>query len=261
LKDPTVVRAWRSLHKVLSDARLGHNPCDQVEPPRIRDHDEGKIATWEPAQTNMFLAHTASCERSGGTRLHPLWVVAARTGLRRGELCGLRWRDVDLDTGLLTVKVAVGTDNHQLYPVPRPKGRKHRTVDMDPVVVDVLARWKTTQDLERSFAAKTWKPDPRFGVLVFTEPDGQPVHPNNLSRYFPEHIEHMDGDLPHTTLHRLRHAYGSALLAAGVGLGDVARRLGHSQQVLESTYARELAVLHDESRAQVLDAHERLWGG
>ena len=84
--------------------------------------------------------------------------------------------------------------------------------------------------------------------------------PNSLTRWFADHVDHMDGLVPRTTLHQLRHSFGSVLLAAGVPLGDVARRLGHSQQVSEKVYAKELAVLRDESRAVVLDAIEKLWG-
>jgi integrase len=189
-----------------------------------------------------------------------MWMTAARTGLRRGELLALRWKDLDLVAGTATIKVGIGVDNHELYPVPRPKGKKHRTVDLDPLVVETLARWKQTQDMERAFAGDGWQSDSRFGDLVFTDPTGRPLHPNSVSRWFRYHVEHMDGLVPRTTLHQLRHAFGSALLAAGVPLGDVARRLGHSQQVLEKVYSKELAVLRDESRAVVLDAIEKLWG-
>lgn len=260
LSDATRVRAYATLHKIMTDARLGRNPCDEIEPPTIREDGRRQLATWEPNQTNMFVEHTATCERSGGTRLYPLWLLAGRAGLRRGELLGLRWRDVDLAAGLIHVRVAIGVDNGELYLVPRPKGRKSRTVDIDPTVVIALERWAETQSLERSYAGESWNPDPRFPGLVFTNPTGGPVNPTSLSRWFAQHIKHLDGALPYSTLHHLRHSFGSALLAAGVPVGDVARRLGHSQAVLERIYAKELAVLRDESRAVVLDAIERLWG-
>jgi hypothetical protein len=123
----------------LKAARLGFNPCTAVDAPRIRSRKHITRPTVE--QVNAFLVHVQKCPRCG--LLKDVWRIAATTGLRRGELVGLAWEDIDLVNGRLTVSRSVGNDGGHF--LKRPKSAVGaRTIGLDPVTVHVAQRWAQT---------------------------------------------------------------------------------------------------------------------
>ena len=140
--------------------------------------------------------------------------------MRRSELLGLRWSDLNLAKARLSINrglVAVGYELHET----RGKTRNaRRTIDLDPTTLDVLDGW-------RSLQAATYHAsgidDPG---IMFADPAGQPVHPHALSQAFDRIVRRAD--VPIICLHELRHTHGTLLIEAGVPVKVVSERLGHA---------------------------------
>jgi integrase len=219
------------LHRVYRDAvkwrRVGRNPAADADPPRASaDRDRHELATWSAEDASRFLS--ACRERKGrgterGDRLYAAWVVLLTTGLRRGELLGLRWQDVDLDGRTLAVRqtlVDSGKGHAPTFSVPKTE-RGRRAVALDRATVEVLREHRKRQ-AEARLAAKSW----RDHGLVFTARDGSPLHPERFSREFARRV--ASAEVPRIRLHDLRHTHASLALTRGVHLKVVSERLGHS---------------------------------
>ncbi|MBN1460977.1 MAG: tyrosine-type recombinase/integrase [Armatimonadetes bacterium] len=229
LSATTVRRIGATLHKALADAvkkkLIPYNPADAAELPKIqRDSDTAAgMQTWTREELDKFLAHVAP------DRLFPMWRLAAWTGMRRGEVAGLTWRDVDLDAGTITVQRARVTVSRTDVRESKPKtGSGRRLVELDVETLNALTAWKDRQDAER----KEWDENaldkdkwPGHG-LVFTYQDGAALHPDHLTGAFASHVK--KAKLPAIRLHDLRHTHATLMLAAGVPVKVVSERLGHS---------------------------------
>lgn len=233
LSDRTVVSIWRVLSMALKAARLGFNPCTAVDAPRIRSRKHITRPTVE--QVNAFLIHVQKCSRCGP--LHDVWRVAATTGLRRGELAGLAWEDIDLVNGRLTVSRSVGKDGEHFLKQPK-SAVGARTIGLDPGTVQILSSLtgqRSTLPKSSAFLKLIMGRD-----LVFRSPrTGGLLKPEQLSWHFKNHWQHA-GLPPEISLHGLRHSHGSALLLQGLPVTQVAARMGHDPHVLLSIYAGEL---------------------
>ena len=227
---PRTVRYVHTLiRKSLADgARWGlleRNVADLADPPRA-EVDTSGIRTWSPQQLRSFLAHVRD------ERLYAAWVVFGTTGMRRGEVLGLRWIDVDLDGARISVRqTLVMVDGEARYSQPKTK-RSRRTIDLDEQTVAVLRVWKARQGAEREQWREAW----RNTGLVFTREDGSPIYPDGWTGTF-ERLVRAAG-LPKVRLHDLRHTHASLLLASGVNPKIVSERLGHHSTAFTlDTYA------------------------
>lgn len=162
-----------------------------------------------------------------------MWHVIATTGLRRAEICGLRWSEVDLDGGRLRVSQTVTEVSGGL--VDQNDGKTvtaERSLALDAGTVDVLSRWRPRQSEERLEAGPAWQ-DSGF---LFTRHDGSGHRPKRLSSAFTAQVDRAG--LPRIGVHGLRHSYATAALRAGVSPEIVSKRLGHSSVVVTlSIYA------------------------
>jgi integrase len=180
------------------------------------------------------------------------WLIAL-CGLRRGEAAGLRWCDLDLDTGTRTIaqqRIAYGTTVH----VGPPKtAASRRTIAVDRATVRLLREHRRHQQTERDAARDRW----RDSGYLFTMWDGSPVHPDWLTRRF-RRLVTLSG-LPPVRLHDLRHGAASLALAAGTDLKTVQAMLGHASIVLTAdTYTSvlpELLANAAEATARLVLAH------
>ena len=189
---------------------LTSNPIRLAAGPKFRrDHRRRRMA-WDAHELTAFLTHTRAHVH------HRSFWLAAHTGMRRGELLGLRWRDIDLDRRRLTIArgiVCVGT---KLEESPGKTPNSARTIDLDDTTVEVLARWRDSQHRLHDTAP----------AELFAKRDGQLLHPQTLSQAFERLV--ATTTLPRITLHGLRHTHATLLLKAGVPLKVVSERLGHS---------------------------------
>ncbi len=175
------------------------------------------MRVWDASQLKAFLAHVAD------DRLAGLWILAATSGARRGELLGLRWRDVDLDAGRIHIRQTLAVTNGQPY-ISTPKTpRSRRSVSLDSGTVTALKAHRRRQLEEKLAGGPAWVDT----GLVFVREDGSWLHPERgVSRLFTRHVR--DAGLPPLSLHGLRHSYATIALGAGVHPKIVSERLGHS---------------------------------
>ncbi len=202
------------------------NPAGQVE---LESAPRKARGVWTPGELSAFLTYSAE------DRLGAAYHLIATTGLRRGELCGLRWSDIDLDAGTLTVAqqhVEVGRE----IQVGAPKTKSGaRVVALDAGTVAVLRAHKAAQAAERL----AWGPGYTDLGLAFAREDGTPLRPEYVTKHFIKLS--AEAGLPRIVLHGLRHTHATHALAAGVDLLVVSRRLGHSSLALTAdTYTRVL---------------------
>ncbi len=254
-----------------------------------------RVQVWQPEQAGRFLAWLDA----RGEALAPVVQLAMFTGLRRGELAGLTWLDVDLERARLTVRQQVVQVGSQLIvQAPKTSAGEHRVVDLDADTIAMLRRHAAAQDVERARLGDLWM---ETGA-VFAGPDGQPLSPERLTRGLPALIARYNAELrvsrldaaglaaladelgprrdrelaqhktpalsavvrravadadyaaalradptltgtplPVVKFHSLRHLQASLMLAAGVPLAVVSKRLGHSSTSITSdTYSHLL---------------------
>jgi integrase len=238
---------------------LAENPARHIElPGTVRPHPvvwtaerveewertgiRPAVAVWTPEQTAAFLAAASD------HRLYAAFRVIAVRGLRRGEAVGLRWSDLDLDRGTLSVIRQLQYQGGRLVACPPKSRASTRTIALDPDTVTVLRAHRRRQMIERAAAGADWVDS----GYVFTTPTGQPLGPEVLPKVLRE-VTTASG-LPPIRLHDLRHGAASLMLAAGADLKVVQDVLGHSSIVLTAdTYTSILPDLAHQSAADTAD--------
>jgi integrase len=207
-----------------------------------------KHQTWAGPQAASFL------EAAAGTRWHPLWQLALASGMRRGELCGLRWEDIDLDARVISIERST-TQLGQERVTTTPKNHERRTITVDTRTIGVLRTWRKQQAAERL----AWGPAyVDTEGLVFTWENGSPVLPDYVTKEFGKAQTASCLGLPRLVLHEARHSHATVLLRDGVPVHIVAKRLGHKDlSVTLNTYAD--AVPDDDRRAVDVFA-KAVWG-
>ena len=221
----TVRRVHATLRSALSDAKrrrlVSYNAAVDVALPKAA---RPKVQPWEPAELGRFLDHAA------GDRLGVLFEVMAASGLRRGEACGLRWADVDLERGRLVVRQQVVVIGHELMTgPPKTASGDARVVDLDDGTVGALLGHRLAQDAERAEWGQAWRDAAPFGDWC----SAARTAPRCTRRPSPSgsgSSPPAPGCCP-VRLHDLRHGQASLMLAAGVPLAVVSKRLGHSSRV------------------------------
>jgi integrase len=214
---PRTVRYMHTLVKMaLAEAlRLGlvsRNVADAVRPPKEVRPVAG---AWGPAEVRRFLAAAQH------DSLWPLWLLAVHTGLRRSEILGLQWRDLDLDAGLLVVRHSAILVGNELRLVRGAKRGGH-TVALAAVCVAALRAHRTRQAQMRLLLGPLWHDHD----LVFAGESGGPVHPVTLGRHFRQMVK--EAGLPPLPFHGLRHTHATIMMLAGVHPKVVSERLGHA---------------------------------
>ncbi|MDR7400471.1 MAG: site-specific integrase, partial [Armatimonadota bacterium] len=219
----------RLLHRTMRYAvQLGYladNPLDRMTPPRYRPP---RRQPWTPEEASRFL------EAARSHPLGPLFLLLATTGLRVSEALALRWSDVDLTAGTVSVERSVHRVRGQWVYTPPKTQAGQRSVALPQQAVAAL------RALRRAAVEEALRRGAGFSeeALVFHQ-DGQPLHHRRVLRAM-QGIARRAGVRP-SSPHQLRHLHASALLSQGAGLAEVARRLGHaSPAVTASVYSHAL---------------------
>lgn len=168
------------------------------------------------------------------------------TGMRRGEVLGLGWSDVNLDVARVSVVRTLTVVGHDVL-VSEPKTAKgRRSVALDPATVAALRDHRRAQRKEPLAFGDGWDD----GQLVFTLEDGTRIRPTRLIAWFSQYARRAG--LPAIRLHDLRHSYATAALSAGIPAKVVTERLGHANvSITLDTYSHVLPSLQDDAAAAV----------
>lgn len=222
-----------ALTAALRDDLIAVNPARGVRLPSV---DAREFEPWTPAQVGAFLDHATT------HRLGAIFEVAVWTGLRRAELLGLRWDDVDLARRVLSVRTTRVQAGRSIVENSPKTSAGRRLVQLDDAAVGALVAWQITQQGDRDRLGDLWAGDGH----VFTYEDGRAIRPDYVTRLFEtlrdetsdgirsENVERVArGEqplalLPTITLHGLRHMHASLLLAGGADIALVSKRLGHA---------------------------------
>jgi len=246
LAPKTVRNIHAMLRKALHDAErkgtVQRNVADLADPPKIKVGGSKAMTVWSADELRGFLAAIEDSD----------WYVpiylAANTGMRRGEVLGVPWRNLDLDTGRLIVDQQVLSVEYQLEVADVKTSHSRRTVDLDPRTVAVLRAWRREQ-LERLMSTGVRND----GDFVFTHPEGGPIHPDFFSQSWDRLMR--DHDVRRIRLHDLRHTHASILLKENVPPKVVSERLGHSSPAFTMTvYQHVLPGMQADAAAAFGDA-------
>jgi integrase len=237
----TVQYVHTTIRKALNDAvrwgLLVRNPAHYAAAPRPH---RTELSTWTAAELRRFLTSVR------GDRLFAAWQLAALTGMRRGEVLGLRWADLNLEGGWLSVRqTLVVVDNQPLTSEPKTV-RGRRRIALDPDTIAALRSHHKTQVAERLAAGPAWANTD----LVFTRQDGTPLHPEHVRRQFDRHIARTG--LPRIRFHDLRHTHATLALQAGVHPKVVSERLGHTTVAMTlDIYSHAIPALQQDAAATI----------
>jgi len=239
-------RSVRLAHQVLhlaldraADWRLiARNPAAaKLDLPRMARRT---METWTADEARRFLAATA------GERHGVAWALMLSTGLRRGEVLGLRWDDVDFDAGRLAVTQTLVVAANKVYLSEPKTAAGRRAVSLHPEMVAGLRRRRTAQKEERLFAGPAWQE----GNLVFTTALGTLIHPRNLSRDFQAAIRRAG--VPPIRLHDLRHTAATLALVGGAHPKQVQEMLGHARVAITlDVYSHVSEQMHAETAERI----------
>lgn len=214
LSNNTVIKIHRMFHLSLKHAQqwqlINTNPCDLVNPPKATK-DEMKY--WQPDEISFYL------DQIKGHKLYAPTLLAVHTGLRVGELCALKWNDVDFVNSTLTVnKTLQRIDSKLTLKEPKTKN-SNRIVTLLDTTINFLQSLKK-EALQRKL---------KYGLnldYILCWNDGRPIDPHYISQHFPKMLKEYD--LPKIRFHDLRHTHATLLLKLGTNPKVISDRLGHS---------------------------------
>jgi integrase len=210
----SVILLRRALGQAVKDGLLGRNVATLVEAPRW---ERPEVKPWTPDEASLFLNAIRN------ERLEAAYHDAISLGLRRGEILGLRWSDIDLEGKTLTIAQALARVGGKLQFIEPKSRQSRRTIPLHDGLVGILRKHRRLQLEARLAAGSRW----HDSGLVFTSGIGTPLEPRALNEDF-ERITDK-AELRNVRLHDLRHACASFLLAQGVHPRVVMELLGHSQ--------------------------------
>ena len=208
-----------------------------------QQREEGRTLT--PEQARHFL------EALDSHRNQALYALMLSTGLRRGEVLGLRWSDLDAKSGVLQIRRQLKRESGQLITSDTKTVKSRRAVDVPAPVVELLRQHRNRQKAEKAAASEIWV-DSGF---IFTTTVGTPIDPRNLLREFKGIC--IEAGLGDWHLHELRHSAASLMLAQGVKLHVVSEVLGHASiRMTADVYGH---VLDPDRKAAALAMSSVLW--
>jgi integrase len=245
LLSPTSVRHVHNLlHRALEDAvRWGlvvRNVTSLVDPPR---RDRREMQTWNTTEVSCVLHAAANDD------LEAFWRLALLTGMRRGELLALKWTDLDLDAGILSVcrSLSRGESSRLVESEPKTQAGRRR-IALPRSVVESLRRHKTRQLEYRLSVGPAYHDQ----GIVFANDRGGHTHPNSVTKRFHRLIDRAG--VPRIRFHDLRHTCATLLLAEGVHPKIVQERLGHTDIAMTLNLYSHVTPDMQRQAADMLDA-------
>lgn len=210
------------IHKLLKDMfkkavqidLIARNVMLTVEPPKF---EKKEIAVFTADEIQTILSTIQSHTRL--QRYYPIVLLAASTGMRLGELLALHWADINANDNTIYIQFSVQQSMSFGVTIEKPKTKASvRRIQIPGEVIEVLTELKQHRLIEDSYG------------LCFHTRTGKPIAPRSFERFWKALFTKYELGLEYKNFHCLRHTHATELLAAGIPLSDVAKRLGHSKQ-------------------------------
>ncbi len=232
------------LHRVLNQALkqavkwqlIYSNPCDALEAPKKQKY-QAQVLTAE--QISLLLDNIRD------KNIYLPVLLATTAGLRRGEICGLRWDDVDLERGVLAVRNSLDWEHGKLTIRPVKTSTSMRPVKLSEDALEAVRKKRHAQELHRLAIGPGLYHDQGF---VWAWEDGRPHDPDYLYKQFRKALQNLN--LPAVRFHDLRHSHATLLLQEGISIKVVSERLGHSStHFTQDIYSHVLPNMQDTAAA------------
>jgi len=240
LSGTTVLQVHRVLHAALNQAvrwqLLDRNPADAVQAPRKTTRETPSLSGEQiPRLLNAVKAHPVELPT----------LIALGTGMRLGEVMGLRWQDVNLEDAIAKVRQTLQLTME--FDTPKSH-RSTRTISLPSFLVEELKQHRKAQNERRLMLGEAW----HEADLICDRGDGQPMRPDTISKQFRTIAREAGLDV---TFHGLRHTHASLMLQAGADLKVTSSRLGHSSIAITADLYTHVASQQDRRATEAFDAH------
>lgn len=219
------------MHDAVYDGLILQNPCDRTKAPRV-ERQEAAFLDDEQAEhlQNLVLDNAP----------HPFDIIITlilQTGMRRGECCGLNWEDIDFSNCTINIcRSLLYLPDKGVFENDTKTYSSQRVIKVGSDVIDLLNEYKSWQDSQAEIMRDKWQNSGK----VFTAWDGRPINPGTVTRWFHKFV--IKNDLPHISIHGLRHTCASIMICNGTPITTTAKRLGHSTSATTSRiYAHAIA--------------------
>lgn len=237
------------LSKAVKWGYIPFNPAVNAELPKLETKEAAHLDEAEARRLLQMLQNEHIKYRAAIT-------FDLLSGLRRGELLGLRWSDVDFDNEAITIVQTSSYAKGKGIYTDTPKNKtSSRPLKLSRSAFLILREYQEWQDRQRELCGDRWKDTDR---RVFTTDDGAPIHPDALSKWFREFADKCG--FPDVHIHSLRHTYASLMISEGTPLVVVSRRLGHAQVSTTANIYAHVIQSADEKAAQISEKFADILG-
>ena len=245
LSSKTILEHHRLLHSMLQQAvywqMIPYNPASRVRPPKAR---KPNINFYDDVQTIALIKALEGEE----LKFRVIILLTIFTGLRRGEVLGLEWQDIDFKNSSVTVRQASQyVSSIGIYTKDPKTETSNRIISIPESITKLLKEYQRKQLKNRLLLGDKWIETNR----LFVQSNGAPMHPDTITKWFRQFLE--DKNLPHITFHGLRHTHATLLISQGLDVRTVSNRLGHAQtSTTLNIYAHAFAKM-DREASEKLD--------
>ena len=244
LSGRTVLHYHRLISSMLEKAVkwqiIFSNPANRVEAPKA----ERKEANYLDEKQ---AAHLLECLAEEPLKYRAMITLFLYSGMRRGELCGLEWSDVDFKENLIDINKSslYVTGKGTIEDTTKTFSSK-RVIKLPSPVMDLLHEYRAEQLMERYSLGDKWEESGK----IFTQWNGSPIYPGTVTAWFADFVKRHD--LPKVSIHSLRHTNATLLIAGGTDLRTVSKRLGHSNMTTTGNIYTHAIQTADERAAETL---------
>ena len=221
LSPKTVKEYHQFISSVLSTAVrwevIPANPCEKARTPKAQPTEARFLEKEDAIKLLKLLEDVDITHRT-------MIILLLFTGIRRGELCGLEWQDIDWERGIIQIRRnSQYTPEMGVYTSTLKTKKSRRDIHVGKMELGLLKQYQKAQLEERISKGDQWVDSGR----LFTKWNGEPIHPESVSEWFRRFMK--NSGLPYITVHQCRHTSSTIMLAGGVPITTVSKRLGHSR--------------------------------
>ena len=245
LSGRTVLHYHRLISSMLEKAVkwqiIFSNPCARVEAPKAEKKEANYL-------DEKQAAHLLDCLQNEPLKYRAMITLLLYSGMRRGELCGLTWSDVDFEENIIDInKSSLYVTGSGTIEDTTKTFSSQRVIKIPSPVMEILHEHRREQLGKRLALGDKWEDSGK----VFTQWNGSPIYPGTVTSWFAEFVKR--NDLPHVSIHSLRHTNATLLIANGTDLRTVSKRLGHSNMTTTGNIYTHAIQTADERAAETLN--------